>query len=145
MRKVDRDELVFVIYHRLGSWSVATRRDLFRPKPDPRLDPFSLPSNDIADVLRRVEIYDSADPDAPLSYDRIAACVANALRRFPGALGAMWLSRIPARERDARQTAANLLADALDAYFIVSDGLEAKIRMFPDLPAAPAAMRPRWP
>jgi len=146
MRKVDRDELVFVIYHELRNWSVGYRRAMFKPSHDPRACPEHAPAQMVATVLRRVEVIHSNDPRRTLSIEELTAIFVPAIRAFPGAIGKLWLSRISAHETDARQAAAILLADTLAPYFVLSPGKEMEPRPnYPRFEIKPYALQPSWP
>ena len=145
MRKVDRDELVFVIYHELRNWGVGYRRAIFKASHDPTACPEHIPAMKVAEVLRRVEIIDPAEPRRALSLDELVAIFVPAIRAFPGAIGKLWLSRISQHETDARQAAAILLAKTLDPYFVLSAGKEMVLPSYPRFEIKPYALQPSWP
>ncbi|WP_380925510.1 hypothetical protein [Sphingomonas leidyi] len=146
MRKVDHDELVFVIYHELRNWGVGYRRAIFKPSPDPRARPAETPAKMVATVLRRVEVIDTARPAVPLTVEELTALFVRAIDAFPGAIGKLWLSRSADRETEARTAAANLLADALAPFFVLSSGKEMEPRpQYPRLEVKPHAMLATWP
>ncbi|NLS28139.1 hypothetical protein S2M10_31480 [Sphingomonas sp. S2M10] len=148
MRQVDRDELTYQIYSGMRHWRRADIKAMFQARRP------QLAAEVLARELGRLSIFDVA---AARDLDRteLQLVVIAAIEAFPGALRSMWLSSVPDRWRDARATAANLVADALDRFKVLRTvtsagdgpvhGERPEGLHFPDVQVAEAAMRPAWP
>jgi hypothetical protein len=154
MRQVDRAELTYRLFCAMRKWSVTRRRIMFDKRNERWLtDQFIAADCVIAD-LRDVHFY-SAERNDPVPRREIVDVVQVAIAAFPGALCALWLSRVHDREREAQATAANLVADALERFEVLMEtsdhhsafSMDARLRMFrfPEISVAPHALRDAWP
>ncbi len=147
MRQVNRDELVWRLFSAMRHWSRGYLLGMFR---HPGAD-CTLGAGRVVEELRYVGFYEGG-PE-PIGAKELRAVIATAIGGFPGGLRAMWLSNVADRRKEARATAANLLADTLERFDVLAEddrstrnqGDLGQILTFPAIVVAPHALRASWP
>lgn len=143
MREVDRAELTYVIYSGLRTWSFTMRKQVF-DRRDPRLEARRRAACEkIAIRLGYIDVFD--DAGRQLGREQLTSIFVAAVDAFPGAIVKLWTSRVRDREREAQGAAANLLADAIAGYHVVTDSPAGDTVTYPTIVTVPHAMMDAWP
>lgn len=145
MRQVNRDEFTYAIFAALRRWRFTQRRAVFAPIAKRRQMDVWCAAQEVTDALRLGKFEFWTPSMEPLSRDPMTAIIEAAIEAFPGAIGKLWLSGIQAREHEARATAANLIADALADFEVLSEAPYGTTLFFPDTPRHAHALAPTWP
>jgi len=153
VRQVDRAELTYRLYSALRKWSFSRRRAIFDHRSERQATIQRIAADSVIADLRGLHFHEAGQHKAA-AHDLVAATVERAISAFPGAIPALWQSRIHDRETEARAAAANLIADALDRFEILADPPELSnfsiadqmaMFRFPDIRIAPHALSATWP
>jgi phytoene dehydrogenase-like protein len=101
----------------------------------------------VARLHQHMSVWDLTARFEHVGKDRITDILCQAMSAFPGAIGKLWLSGVVARKDDAQRTAANLFADALAPFEILSEtSIDELLRVkFPPILPAAHALRASWP
>lgn len=149
MRQVDLDELTYHIFSGLRAWTPSVRAKIFAPMAKRYDVHISIASDQMASRLRCWLIIDPANPEVELPAEQLAPVFYNAVLNFPGAIPALWATRVHEREREAQAAAAILLTRALDRFEFLSDlslsQCGVRVLQFPQPSAPNYAFAPSWP
>jgi hypothetical protein len=148
MRQVDHDELTYTIYTGMRPWSVTRARQIFGGyRERMEIDRQIACGVIVARLHQHMSVWDLTARFEHVGKDRITDILGQAMSAFPGAIGKLWLSGVVARKDDAQRTAANLFADALAPFEILSEtSIDELLRVkFPPILPAAHALRASWP
>jgi hypothetical protein len=145
MRQVNVDELTWLLYSGLRSWTWTVRKGIFAPIATRKDVLRRIACDKVVIPLKPHEFLDPENAYAAASPEALAGRLVEALGTLPGAIPALWLSRVDARHKEAQTATAVIFAEALVGYEIVSETPRGIVFKFPNLVAPPHALQPRWP